>query len=79
MINFTRSYQGKKTTNNHYQISGDPNSEVFGHFTKEGIFSGVVYTEEDTIHIEPSHRFGVTTSHNVCFRFETTGFQILIA
>ncbi|XP_063694959.1 disintegrin and metalloproteinase domain-containing protein 10-like [Bolinopsis microptera] len=48
-------------------VEGDPNSEVLGHFTKEGIFSGVVYTAEDTIHIEPSHRFGVTTSHNVVY------------
>ena len=46
-------------------ISGDPKSEVYGYFTNEGIFSGMVYTETDTIHIEPSHRFGVNTSHNV--------------
>lgn len=46
-------------------ITGDPKSEVYGYFTREGIFSGMVYTDTDTIHIEPSHRFGVNTSHNV--------------
>ena len=46
-------------------ITGDPKSEVYGYFTREGIFSGMVYTDTDTIHIEPSNRFGVNTSHNV--------------
>ena len=59
-------------------ISGDPKSEVYGYFTNEGIFSGMVYTETDTIHIEPSHRFGVNTSHNVSNEYRAMQMAIVL-